>query len=36
MPQQLTFAQGGFQAKKKVTRRARFLTDMEQVVPHGM
>jgi IS5 family transposase len=33
MQQQLSFAQAEFQAKKKVTRRERFLGEMEQVVP---
>lgn len=30
---QISFAQAEFAGKKKVTRRERFLTDMEQVVP---
>ena len=30
---QLSFAQAEFAAKKKVTRRERFLAEMEQVVP---
>lgn len=33
MPQQLTFAQAEYAAKKKVTRREQFLTEMEQVLP---
>jgi len=33
MPQQLTFAQAEYAAKKKVTRRERFLQEMEQVLP---
>lgn len=33
MQQQLSFAQAEFQAKKKVTRRERFLSEMEQIVP---
>jgi len=33
MPQQLTFAQAEYAAKKKRTRRERFLAEMEQVVP---
>jgi IS5 family transposase len=33
---QLTFAQAEFDAKKKVTRRERFLAEMEQVVPWAM
>jgi IS5 family transposase len=33
MKQQLSFAQGEYAAKKKVTRRERFLGEMETVVP---
>jgi IS5 family transposase len=33
MPQQLTFAEAEYSAKKKVTRREQFLTEMEQVLP---
>ena len=33
MPQQLTFAQAEYAAKKKVTRREQFLAEMEQVLP---
>jgi len=33
MPQQLTFAQAEYAAKKKVTRREQFLQEMEQVLP---
>lgn len=33
MPQQLSFASHEFAQKKKVTRRERFLAEMEQVVP---
>ena len=33
MPQQLTFAQAEYAAKKKVTRREQFLKEMEQVLP---
>lgn len=33
MPQQLTFAQAEYEAKKKTTRRDRFLAEMERVVP---
>ncbi|EIC21290.1 hypothetical protein Thi970DRAFT_01490, partial [Thiorhodovibrio frisius] len=33
MQQQLTFAQLEYQHKKKVTRRDRFLAEMEKVVP---
>jgi IS5 family transposase len=33
MQQQLSFSQAEFQAKKKVTRRERFLGDLEQIVP---
>jgi len=31
--EQTSFAQAEFAAKKKVTRRERFLAEMEQVVP---
>ena len=33
MPQQLTFAQAEYAAKKKVTRRELFLQEMEQALP---
>jgi transposase, IS5 family len=33
MPQQLTFAQAEYEAKKKTTRRDRFLAEMERIVP---
>jgi IS5 family transposase len=33
MSQQLTFAQAEYEAKKKTTRRDRFLAEMERVVP---
>ena len=33
MPHQMSFAQSEYSAKKKVTRRERFLAEMEQVVP---
>jgi IS5 family transposase len=33
MPQQLTFAQAEYAAKKKLTRREQFLAEMEQVLP---
>ena len=33
MEQQLSFAQAEYAGKKKVTRRERFLGEMEQVVP---
>ena len=33
MPQQLTFARAEYEAKKKTTRRDRFLAEMERVVP---
>ena len=35
MEQQMSFAQCEYAMKKKVTRRERFLGDMEQVVPWG-
>ena len=33
MNQQLSFAQAEYAGKKKVTRRERFLAEMEKVVP---
>jgi IS5 family transposase len=33
MPQQLPFARAEYEAKKKTTRRDRFLAEMERVVP---
>jgi IS5 family transposase len=33
MPQQLPFARAECEAKKKTTRRDRFLAEMERVVP---
>jgi transposase, IS5 family len=33
MPRQLTFAHAEYEAKKKTTRRDRFLAEMERVVP---
>ena len=33
MPQQLAFAQAEYEAKKKTTRRDRFLAEMERIVP---
>jgi IS5 family transposase len=36
MPQQISFAQGEYDAKRKTTRRDRFLGEMQQVVPWAM
>ena len=33
MPKQISFAQAEYDAKRKTTRRDRFLTEMEIVVP---
>ena len=33
MPQQISFAQAEYDAKRKTTRRDRFLAEMEIVVP---
>ena len=35
MPQQISFAQAEYGAKRKTTRRDRFLGEMERVVPWG-
>jgi hypothetical protein len=36
MPQQISFAQAEYNAKRKTTRRDRFLGEMERVVPWAM
>ena len=36
MPQQISFAQAEYDAKRKTTRRDRFLGEMERVVPWAM
>ncbi|MEM6912300.1 MAG: IS5/IS1182 family transposase, partial [Verrucomicrobiota bacterium] len=33
MEKQLSFAQAEYEGKKRVTRRAKFLGEMEEVVP---
>jgi len=32
-PRQATFAESGFERRRKVTRREKFLAEMDQVVP---